>query len=357
MRTTQISWDVTRVLFAVVSIGGLIAASFWIVRPFLPATIWAVMIVVATWPELRWIDQKPGNTRDIPVHNQHLAILAHILVPVAIAVTTLIDRADEIAGWTKSLTHFSVPPPPAWIGSLPVVGAKLAARWQEVAAMQPSDLAGHITPHLAVIGGWLLAQAGGLIALLVQLLLTLALAALLYAQGEAAAAWVIAFARRLAGGQGERAVRLSGQAIRAIALGIVVTALVQSLVGGIGLVVAGVPHATILTATMFLLGVAQIGAVPVMIGAVIWLFWQDQTLWGSIMVVWTVITGTLDNFIRPILIKKGADLPLLLVFAGVLGGVLAFGIIGLFMGPVVLAVSYTLLVAWVEEDHAAAPES
>ena len=206
-----------------------------------------------------------------------------------------------------------------------------------------------------VIGGWLLAQAGGLLALLVQLLLTLALAALLYAQGEPAAEWVIAFARRLAGGQGERAVRLSGQAIRAIALGIVVTALVQSLVGGIGLVVAGVPHATILTAVMFLLGVAQIGAVPVMVGAVIWLFWEHQMLWGSIMVVWTLITGTLDNFIRPILIKRGADLPLLLVFAGVLGGVLAFGIIGLFVGPVVLAVSYTLLVAWVDEDHA--PES
>jgi len=357
MRTTQISWDVTRVLFAVVSIGGLIAASFWIVRPFLPATIWAVMIVVATWPEMRWIDQKLGNRRGIAVTIMTAVMLAIILVPVAIAVATLIDRADEIAGWTKSLAHFSVPAPPAWIVSLPVVGAKLAARWQEVAAMQPSDLAGHITPHLAVIGGWLLAQAGGLLALLVQLLLTLALAALLYAQGEAAAEWVIAFARRLAGGQGERAVRLSGQAIRAIALGIVVTALVQSVVGGIGLVVAGVPHATILTAIMFLLGVAQIGAVPVMIGAVVWLFWQDQTLWGSIMVVWTVITGTLDNFIRPVLIKKGADLPLLLVFAGVLGGVLAFGIIGLFMGPVVLAVSYTLLVAWVEEDHAAAPES
>src|SRR5215831_18482871 len=241
MRTTQISWDVTRVLFAVVAIGGLIAASFWIVRPFLPATIWAVMIVVATWPEMRWIDQKLGNRRGIAVTIMTAAMLAIILVPVAIAVTTLIDRADEIARWTKSMSHFSVPPPPAWLLSLPLVGARLGARWQEVAAMQP-----------------------------------LALAALLYAQGEPAAEWVIAFARRLAGGQGERAVRLSGQAIRAIALGIVVTALVQSIVGGIGLVIAGVPHATILTAVIFLLGVAQIGAVPVMVGAVIWLFWQDQ---------------------------------------------------------------------------------
>jgi predicted PurR-regulated permease PerM len=102
---------------------------------------------------------------------------------------------------------------------------------------------------------------------------------------------------------------------------------------------------------MFLLGVAQIGAMPVLVGAVIWLYWQDQTLWGTVMVVWSVITGTLDNFIRPLLIRKGADLPLLLVFAGVLGGLFAFGIIGLFVGPVVLAVSYTLLMAWVGEDR------
>jgi predicted PurR-regulated permease PerM len=182
-------------------------------------------------------------------------------------------------------------------------------------------------------------------------LLTLAISAILYAKGEAAAEWVLAFARRLAGMDGERAARLSGQAIRAIALGIVVTALVQSLVGGVGLVVTGVPHAVVLTAVMFLLGVAQIGAMPVLVGAVIWLYWQDQTLWGTVMVVWSVITGTLDNFIRPLLIRKGADLPLLLVFAGVLGGLFAFGIIGLFVGPVVLAVSYTLLMAWVGEDR------
>src|SRR5262249_56151563 len=123
----------------------------------------------------------------------------------AIGVATLIDRADEVAGWTKSLAPFSVPPPPAWIVSLPVVGAKLAARWQEVAAMQPSDFAGHITPHLALIGGWLLAQAGGLPALLVPLILTLAPAAPLYPPGRAARGSVLRFAPRLAGGPGGRA--------------------------------------------------------------------------------------------------------------------------------------------------------
>ena len=105
---------------------------------------------------------------------------------------------------------------------------------------------------------------------------------------------------------------------------------------------------------MFLLGVAQIGPMPVLLGAVIWLYWRDETLWGTVMVVWSLVTVSLDNFLRPLLIRKGADLPLLLIFAGVLGGLLAFGIIGLFIGPVVLAVTYTLLQAWVAEGEAPA---
>jgi len=316
--------------------------------------IWAVMIVVATWPEMRWVERRLGGRRSFAVAVMTAAMVAIILGPIALAVTALIDRADEIAGWTKSLTHLSVPQAPSWVRDVPLVGARITTWWNGIASTPPQELAANITPHLAVIGGWLLGQAGSFVALFVQLLLTLAISAVLYAKGEGAAEWVLAFARRLAGVDGERAARLSGQAIRAIALGIVVTALVQSLVGGLGLVVAGVPHAVVLTAVMFLLGIAQIGAMPVMVGAVIWLYWQDQTLWGTVMVVWSVITGTLDNFIRPILIKKGADLPLLLVFAGVLGGLLAFGIIGLFVGPVVLAVSYTLLMAWVGDDHVAA---
>jgi predicted PurR-regulated permease PerM len=351
MKETSVSWDVTRVLFAVVAIGGLTAASFWVLRPFLPSAIWAVMIVIATWPEMRAVQRRLWGRRSLAVAVMSLVMIASILGPVAVAVATLVGRADEIATWAQSLVGISVPPPPEWVSGLPMVGKKIAARWQDIASMHATDLADRVTPHLREIARWLISQAGSVLALFVQLLLTVAISAVLYAKGEVAAAWVRAFARRLAGAEGERAARLSGQAIRAIALGIVVTALVQAVVGGVGLLVTGVPHPGLLTAAMFLLGVAQVGAGPVLVGAVIWLFWQDQQLWGTVMLVWTVITASLDNFLRPILIKKGADLPLLLVFAGVLGGLFAFGIIGLFVGPVVLAVSYTLLGAWVAEGR------
>ncbi|HEV8529888.1 MAG TPA: AI-2E family transporter YdiK [Methylomirabilota bacterium] len=353
MKAAALPWDITRILFAVVAIGGLIAASFWVLRPFLPATIWAVMIVIATWPEMRMIERRLWGRRSLAVVVMTLIMLALILVPVGIAVVTIVERAAEISAFTRSLAHLSVPAPPAWVKDLPVVGERIATGWQNLASLRPEDLASRATPYLLDVGRWLISQAGSVLGLFVHLLLTLAVSALLYAQGETAAAWVLAFARRLAGGEGERVARLSAQAIRAIALGIVVTALLQSVFGGIGLAVTGVPHPALLTAIMFLLGVAQIGAVPVLLGGVIWLYWQNETLWGTVMLVWSVITGTLDNLVRPLLIRQGADLPLLLVFAGVLGGLLAFGIIGLFVGPVVLAVSYTLLLAWVDEGRAA----
>ena len=168
--------------------------------------------------------------------------------------------------------------------------------------------------------------------------------------GETAARGVLRFGRRLAGARGDHVVRLAGQAIRGVALGVVVTAVVQSVLGGIGLAIAGVPFAAVLTAVMFMLALAQIGPAPVLLGALVWLWWQDSTGWFIAMLIWSIAVGSLDNVLRPILIKRGADLPLLLIFAGVIGGLFGFGLLGLFVGPVLLAVAYTLLDAWVAEE-------
>jgi predicted PurR-regulated permease PerM len=130
----------------------------------------------------------------------------------------------------------------------------------------------------------------------------------------------------------------------------VVTAIVQSGLGGLGLYICGVPFAVFLMAIMFVLCIAQIGPILVLVPAVIWVYWSGDTLWGTVLLVWSLIVGLMDNFMRPILIKRGADLPLLLIFVGVVGGLLAFGLIGIFVGPVVLAVVYTLLQAWVADE-------
>ena len=150
------------------------------------------------------------------------------------------------------------------------------------------------------------------------------------------------FFRRLAGARGEGAVELAGKAVRAVALGVVVTALVQTTLAGVGLAVAGIPHAGLLTAIVLVLCIAQVGPLLVMAGAVIWLYATGSSVWGTVLLVWSVGVVSIDNILRPVLIKKGADLPLLLIFAGVIGGLISFGVVGLFIGPAVLAVAYTL---------------
>ena len=335
-------YDLTRIVLAVLFLGGLIGASFWILRPFLGALIWAVMIVIPTWPLMLGAQKRMGGRRWAAVSAMSLVLLLVLIVPLFAAIGTILDHADDIAGWAKHVRELKLPPPPSWLAGLPVVGERAAALWQDAATRGVEVLA----PYVGDVTRWFVARIGSLGALFIQFLLTVVAAAVLYTHGEAAAENALRFGARLAGAQGEAAMRLSAQAIRGVALGVVVTALLQAVVGGIGLLIAGVPFAAMLTALIFLLAVAQIGGAPVLIAPVVWLYWTGATGWGTFLLVVALVTATIDNVLRPILIRKGADLPLLLIFVGVIGGLVSFGLIGIFVGPVVLAVGYTLLGAW-----------
>lgn len=352
MTTPLPSRDLARATLAVLFIGVLIAANFWILKPFLPSLVWAVIIVVASWPILLRVQSLLGGKRGAAVAVMTLGLLALLIAPLILAIVTILDNVAQVKELLKALEAQGLPPLPAWVSGIPLAGPRLAEAWGELASAGQEGLAARLAPHVKEIVGWFVGQAGSMGMMIVQFLLTVIIAAILYSGGEATADAVRRFARRLAGQKGDDVTVLAGKAIRGVALGVGLTALVQSVLGGIGLAVTGVPAATVLTAVMLLLCIAQLGPGLVLIPAVIWLFWSGQTLWGSVLLVWTVIVGTMDNFLRPLLIKKGADLPLLLIFAGVIGGLIAFGIIGLFIGPVVLAVTYTLLAAWVSESPA-----
>ena len=339
--------EIARITLGVLFIGLLIGASLRILQPFLGALVWATMIVVATWPMLRAVEARLWHRRSLAVAVMTVTMLALLAAPLTLATITVIDRADEVVSWSRSMISHPLPALPDWIARVPVVGKKVAAEWDKLATAPSEEIAARVTPHVRDIAGWVLARAGSIGALLLQFLLTVGIAAILYARGEPVVRGVVAFARRLAGDEGERAVVLSGGAIRAVALGIVVTALVQAAIGGIGLAIAGVPRVVLLTCVMLMLGVAQIGPAPVIAGAVVWLFLTGQAFWATVLIGWGLLTMSLDNVLRPILIRRGADLPLLLIIAGVIGGLLAFGLVGLFVGPVILAVAYTLLIAWV----------
>ena len=348
------SRDLTHNTLLLLFIGLLIGASFWILKPFLLALIWAIMIVVATWPLLLGAQSWLGGKRSLAVVVMIVAAMAILIAPITVAVVTVVDHSLDIAAGSKSLVSFALAPPPDWVERLPVVGAKIASEWRRLAAGGAEGLAVHGLPYVDNVVGWFVSQVGGLGLMLFHFALTLLIAAILYVNGETAADYARRFAARLGGARGENALRLAAQAIRGVALGVVVTAVVQSVLAGIGLALVGIPYAVILTAVMLFLGIAQIGPMPVMVPAVIWLYWDGHAGLGTVLLVWTAVVGTMDNVLRPILIRRGADLPLLLIFSGVIGGLFAFGVIGLFVGPVVLAVAYTLLNAWIDATAPAA---
>lgn len=347
--------NLPRTTLAVLFIGILIAATFWVMRPFISSTIWAAMIVIATWPLFIKLQARLWGKRWLAVLFMTVLLLLVLFVPVTFAVLTIVDRADDIVAWVKSfsLDTIKIPPHPEWLGKIPLAGKWAVEQWDRLATVSPEELAKlsrSAAPYATKIMGWFAGHAGNFGLLLLHFLLTVGIAAVLFVHGETAAAGVRAFARRLAGQQGEDVAVLSAKAIRGVALGIVVTALVQSSLGGIGLYFAGVPAAVLLTAVMFMLCIAQIGPGLVVLPAAIWLFWSGHHVAGVVFGIWAVFVCLIDNFLRPVLIKKGADLPLLLILAGVIGGLFGFGIIGLFIGPVILAVAYTLTRAWVSGD-------
>jgi len=348
MRTTP-SGDITRIVLIVLLICLLLLGSFWTLLPFLGALVWATTIVVATWPAMKQVERMTGGRRGVAVAIMTLLILAALIVPLTFAISTLVDAAWRSPAVMQDFMVRGIGEPPAWLATIPLVGRQAAERWQQIAAGGPGALVEIARPYTRDAAGWAIAATGGVGTLFIQFLLIVVLTVILYSQGEVAAAGALAFGRRIGDERGEKTIRLAGQAVRSVALGVVVTALVQSLLAGAGLWVTGVPHAGLLTAFMFVLCIAQIGPVLVMLPAIAWLYWSGSSGWGTVLVIWALPVFTLDNVLRPVLIRRGVQLPMLLIIAGVIGGLLSFGVLGLFVGPVILASTYTLAKEWVAE--------
>jgi predicted PurR-regulated permease PerM len=338
-----------RTVLAVLSILLLLVASFIVLQPFLAAIVWAATLVIATWPIMLGLQSSLGGRRAPAVAVMTIVLLMLVVLPLSLAIGSIVSHAGLFAELPATISAARLPSPPAWLADVPLVGRPAADKWRALADSRTEDLVRLAGPYLKSVTEWFLSAAGSLGGLVLHLFLTIAIAAILYAKGELAAAWFRRFGRRLADERGEEVVVLAGQAIRSVALGVVVTAIAQSVLTAIALFAAGVPQAGLLTAIALILCVAQVGPALVVVPAIIWLFATGDTGSGFVLLVLGVPAMIIDNILRPILIRRGADLPLLLILVGVIGGLIAFGILGLFLGPVILAVTYTLLQHWVAE--------
>jgi predicted PurR-regulated permease PerM len=338
--------DITHATLLVLFIALLGVLTFWVLSPFLTALLWAVVVCIAIWPILLRLQGLLGGRRWAAVAIMTATILLLVFVPVALALITIVNNAQNITAEIKSFETVALPSPPVWLGHIPFGGERMAAEWSRFVALDAQQRSAELTPYVQTALQWFVLHAGGVGRILIQFLLAAVISAIGFTRGEAVRDGILRFAQRLGGQQGRETALLAARTIRGVVLGVVVTALIQAAIAGAGLFISGVPAAGLLTAVILFLCLAQLGPLLVVIPAVLWLFWSGQTFAGTTLLVIGVVAGALDNVVRPVLIKRGADLPLLLIFAGVIGGLIAFGIIGLFTGPVVLAVAYTLLEAW-----------
>ncbi len=339
--------DLLQILLSVLFISVMIIACLWIVRPFVLGFAWAGTVVLSTWPVMLKFQRLLWGKRSLAVLVMTLLLLMLFVIPVALLVNSLVDNSGPVIAWaTKgdlALPTFE------WLHSIPMIGDNLYSGWNTLVESGGSAILAKTRPYIGTTTTWFLGQAVHIGSFLMHCGLMLLFSVLLYAKGETLSNGIRHFAFRLAGNRGDAAVQLAAQAIRAVALGVVVTALVQSVLGGVGLAFAGIPNATLLTVLMLLCCLVQIGPLLVLIPSIIWLYWSGDTTWGTVLLLWSCVVGTMDNFIRPVLIRMGADLPMILILSGVIGGLIAFGMIGLFIGPVVLAVSYRLISVWMHE--------
>ncbi|GAB5095296.1 AI-2E family transporter YdiK [Caballeronia sp. LP006] len=342
--------DIARILLVIAILTALTVGSLYILRPFLPGLIWATTIVVATWPLMVAVQRRCGNRRWAATTVMLLVLLIVIVLPLYQAISTLALHGAEIMSAIKSLPTYALPPPPSWVHDVPLAGQRVSAEWQTLSDAGPGGLLARIEPYVTIAARWMLSHAAVVGVFVMHMVITIIISGILYMQGEAAGRFIVRFATRVAAQRGAEAIKLAGLAIRAVALGIVVTAVTQSALGGIGLWIAGVPAAGIITAVMLMLCLAQIGPLLPLLGGVAWLFWHGSHVAAILLLIWSIMIAMLDNFLRPILIRRGINLSMLLILSGVLGGMFAFGIVGLFIGPVILAVTSAILNAWINEQ-------
>ncbi len=338
---------VANALEATVRIGILLLLVAWcfsIVQPFVIPIVWGAIVAVAEYPgylKLRgWLGGR-GTTAATLMAVLGLLVL---LVPAVMLGGTVLDGAQGLAKGLQEGTL--VPPPPESVKGWPLVGESLSAFWVE-ASQNLTETAAKIAPQLKAAGGWLLSTAAGAGFGVLQFIIAIIVAGVLLAHSESAGEFARAAAVRLADEKGEEFAKLAEAIVRSVTKGILGVALIQAILAGIGFMVMGIPGAGLLALLCLLLSTVQIGIVPITLPILIYVFSTADTVPAVLFLIWSIIVGSLDNVLKPILLGRGVDVPMAVIFVGAIGGFITSGIIGLFVGAVVLVLGYKLLLAWV----------
>lgn len=324
----------------------LVIGCFTVLRPFLVALAWSAIVCFATWPLYWRVERGFGGRATLAALAMTLLLVVLLLFPLIFLGFSLADTVTGVAQKVRGFLEQDIYEAPRWLASVPLLGETLQNYWDEFAKTREQliqTLKSMLVParDFLLKGG--LAVGDGI----VQISLSIFISFFLYRDGQSLLGALRSGLNRIVGDRTQRLLETVGGTVRSVVYGVLGTALLQALVALLGFLIAGVPGAVLLSILTFVLSMVPMGPPLVWAPAAVWLYYQGETGWAIFLALYgTFVISSVDNVVKPLLISQGSNLPFVLVFLGVLGGVLAFGVVGLFIGPVLLAVGYGLVREW-----------
>ncbi|MEG0248994.1 MAG: AI-2E family transporter [Pseudomonas sp.] len=324
----------------------LLGAALWVMAPFISALLWGAILAFASWPLMRLLTRVLGGRETLAASLLTAAWILIVALPLVWLGFNLADHIRDATAFVRDVQVDGLPDAPAWLGSIPLVGERMVNWWQSL-DQQGAALIASIKPYLGQVGNWLLARSAQIGSGMLELSLSLVFVFFFYRDGPRLSAFVLRLLQRLTGDRADYYLELVAGTVQRVVNGVIGTAAAQALLALIGFLIAGVPGAIVLGLVTFMLSLIPMGPPLAWIPATAWLAWQGEYGMAVFLGIWgTFVISGVDNVLKPYLISRGGNLPLVIVLLGVFGGLIAFGFIGLFIGPTLLAVGYSLLLDW-----------
>jgi predicted PurR-regulated permease PerM len=330
----------------------LLGACLWVMAPFWSALFWGAVLAFASWPLMRLLTRALKGRESLAAGILTLGWMLLVAAPLVWLGFNLADHVRDATVFIKDVQVDGLPDPPTWLASIPLVGERLVGYWTTI-DQQGAAMLASLKPYLGQVGNWLLARSAQIGGGILELTLSIVFVFFFYRDGPRLAAFVLSLLERLIGDRAQYYVDLVAGTVQRVVNGVIGTAAAQAVLALIGFLIAGVPGALVLGIGTFLLSLVPMGPPLIWIPATAWLAWKGEYGMAIFLGLWgTFIVSGVDNVLKPYLISRGGNLPLVIVLLGVFGGLLAFGFIGLFIGPTLLAVAYSLLLDWVADSRA-----
>ena len=338
---------VRRAVEAAIRIALIAGVAWWclaIVKPFVMPVLWGVIFAVALFPIFGWLKRKLGGRGGLAAAVLTLITLAVLIIPIVVLSKSMIHSVQHVTKGVEEGT-LKVPPPPDGVAEWPLIGEKLSVAWMQ-ASSNFELFFERYREQLKPVWEFVVAQAAGAGSATLIFFLAIIISGMLMAKADSAVAGLEALATRLAGDQGAEMVSISGATIRSVVQGVLGVAVIQSLASGVGMLIVGVPGAGLWAGLILLLAIMQLPPFLVLLPVAIWVFSSASTVTAVLFLIFALVVSASDAFLKPLFLGRGMAIPMPVILLGAIGGMILSGIVGLFIGAVVLAIGYQLLIAW-----------